>query len=121
EGYKSTDSATECAARLRELVDHPESWRGPEPRPERRAPRQDYSFATVTGGTVAFDDEMCLQCRDHPCVAACKPQILSLSEEAKGGKCTECFACEQECAFHAEGAIRITMPIPRLEEYIARR
>ena len=127
EGYKSVDSAGRCAARLRHLVEHPEEWRPAQPLPARPEPNATYSFPTVTGGTVAFDDELCLRCEDHPCVAACKPQILSVSEgtvrlnigvdEARGGKCIECFACEQECAFHAAGAIRITMPIPGLQEY----
>jgi ferredoxin len=130
EGYKSSDPASRCAARLRELVEHPQAWRPAQPVPARPQPRATYSFPTVTGGTVAFDDELCLRCPDHPCVPACKPQILSIQDdrirlnisldEARSGKCTECFACEQECYFHALGAIRITMPIPGLEDAAAR-
>jgi succinyl-CoA synthetase beta subunit len=131
EGYKSKDPASKCAARLRELVEHPAAWRPAQPLPTRSEPHPTYSFPTVTGGTVAFDDELCLRCPDQPCVPACKPQILSVRdgtvrlnislEEARSGKCIECFACEQECFFHAQGAIRITMPIPGLAEYVACR
>ena len=130
EGYKSGDSAAACARRLREMLEHPEDWGQAEATPQRPKPNVSYSFPTVTGGEIAFDDERCLQCKDHPCIPACKPQILSLEgktvrlnislEEARSGKCTECLACEQECYFHAEGAIRITLPIPGLDEYLAK-
>jgi NAD-dependent dihydropyrimidine dehydrogenase PreA subunit len=61
-------------------------------------------------------------------VEACKSKVLRFEgllpvlaipeQEAKKGKCTECLACELECQFHGNKALRIDLPIPGLESVI---
>ncbi len=127
EGYKSDDSAAECAQRLRELVDHPDRWPlpGPKPRENEAELVVNYGFDTVTGGRVDFDHDRCFRCPEAVCITACRPGILTLVDgvprlkitprEAARGKCTECLACEQECFFRGENAVCITLPIPGLD------
>jgi len=91
--------------------------------------RPAYEFSTVTGGTVSFDYSRCDQCQDKVCITDCQPGILKLDDgrpvlnitpqEAAKGKCTECLACEVECARRGNGGGRVLLPIPGLDDYLA--
>ncbi len=125
EGYRKDDSPDYCAGRLAALIqagtvrDVPP----PQPRPE---PQKPYRFATVTGGTVTYDHAVCAGCESKVCVKECAQKILQLNEEgcpvlnitpeeAKKGRCSECLACEVECAFQGAGGGYVRLPIPGLE------
>ncbi len=83
-----------------------------------------YSFKTITG-EIQIDYGKCPDCRDKPCIAACKPQVFKeesglpvLAIDAASvskGKCIECLACELECQFHGRGAIKIFLPLPSVD------
>jgi hypothetical protein len=86
----------------------------------------------VTGGTVTYDHSICTLCESKVCVKECVPKILSLNEEgvpvlnispeeAKRGRCTECLACEVDCFFRGAGGGQVLLPIPGLDEYLARQ
>jgi succinyl-CoA synthetase beta subunit len=131
EGYKKDDPPDFCAGRLHALIT--ESKRI-QPR-QRTAPQpsgaQDlYQFETVTGGTITYDHSICATCETKVCIDQCANRILSLNdkglpelnisrEEARGGRCVECLACEVDCFFHGAGGGKIQLPIPGLEEYLA--
>ena len=128
EGYKKDDTPKCCAERLRALVS---GHRPPdEPAAGRRRPlaQRPYTFETVTGGTVTFDHAVCGECDSKVCVSECVPQILCLNgegcpvlnitpEEAKGGKCSECLACDVACYFDGAAGGYVDLPIPGLEAY----
>ena len=134
EGYRKDDSPDFCAGRLRALIKEgrrstPEAL----PQPLREASDDEarlYQFATVTGGTVTFDHDICAACESKICVEECARHILSLNdeglpvlnitpEEAQKGRCAECLACEVDCFFKGAGGGRITLPIPGFDEYQA--
>jgi len=129
ECYGKDTPARTCAARLRALVDaHDVEKKTPPP---AAAPHDSsYEFRTVTRGTVSYDYGRCDACESKVCVADCVPRILKLeggrpvlnisAEDAAKGKCTECLACEVECAARGNGGGRITLPIPGLDEYLAK-
>jgi len=134
EGYRKDDSPDFCAARLHALIK--ESGQAvPEVQPQSQPDVAEgsarlYQFETVTGGTVSFDHEVCAACDAKVCIEECARQILSLNddglpmlnitpEEAKGGRCAECLACEVDCLFRGAGGGRISLPIPGLDEYLA--
>jgi succinyl-CoA synthetase beta subunit len=128
EGYGKDDSAVFCAERLRRLVDEgPYEPIGPDPISNPDAPKQPYSFRTLTGRWTV-DHAKCSTCDSKPCVSACHPNILELKdgkvvlditeEEAQKGRCTECLACEITCWHEANQAIRIDLPIEGLHEYL---
>lgn len=78
---------------------------------------------------VVIDVTKCPDCTTKACVAACKLYargILVLKDgiPALGGDAeyaqrvgTECLACEYECWFRGNSAIRIKAPTPGLDEY----
>jgi len=131
EGYGKDDSAMHCAERLRALIEggpyHP---KGPDPISNPDPPKDPYSFKTLTGQWT-IDHAKCTQCDSKPCVSACHPNILELKDgkvvlnitpdEAAKGRCTECLACEIACWSEAGQAIRIDLPIPGLDEYLAEK
>jgi hypothetical protein len=47
-------------------------------------------------------------------VPALKPTL----EEVKRGACTEDLACELDCELYGKKAIVITLPLPKLDEYL---
>jgi succinyl-CoA synthetase beta subunit len=121
EGYKKDDPAGFCARRLRELVDAWDYSKAHE-RPPEEPHEADYSFGTVTGGTVSYDYSKCRECKTKICIETCVPGILELDdggcprlkitpEDAAEGKCTECLACEVECFAKGNGGGRILLPI----------
>lgn len=125
EAYGKDDTPEFCAERLDDLV---RSFRQPEDqtsRPIRPPAREPYSFGTITNGTVVLDHAACRECESKICVERCVPGILSLEgdvpvlnitlEEARKGGCTECLACEVECAFDGNGGGRVFLPIPGLD------
>ncbi len=131
EAYGKDDSAVSCAERLRALVDGgPYSPIGPDPISNPDPPEKPYAFKTLTGQWTV-DHAKCASCDKKPCVDACHPNILELddgkvvlnitAEEAAKGRCTECLACEIACWAEAKKAIKIDLPIPGLDEYLAEK
>jgi Fe-S-cluster-containing dehydrogenase component len=78
---------------------------------------------------VIIDEEKCKGCKTHVCVDACKTfdrgilelvdgkPGVTLSVEDLKRRGTECLACEYECWFRGNGAIRIEVPMPGLDEF----
>lgn len=124
EAYGRDDSPELCAERLQTLI---ESYEPITKSPLHETPQvQDsYKFETITGGTVKFDHALCRNCESKICIETCVPQILSLDddipilnighEQAKGGACTECLACEVECYFLGNRGGTIHLPIQGLD------
>ncbi len=129
EAYGRETSASFCAKRLRELVDHWDySLAPPTRRTQEKPSPSTYRFETMTG-KISIDHEKCNTCIGKPCVDSCtakifkfdeqKKPILNISpQETKRGKCTECLACELACQFQGNKAIIIDLPIPGLEKAI---
>ena len=86
--------------------------------------KSDYSFDTVTSGTVTFDYSLCSNCINKVCISECQGGILKESDgvpvlnitktEAASGRCTECLACEVECLANGNGGGKISLPIDGL-------
>jgi succinyl-CoA synthetase beta subunit len=125
EAYGRNTSAAFCAARLKALSEKWDYASGPTlGGTEEKASPSSYSFETLTG-FLLIDHEKCRACESRPCVEACKSKVLRFegplpvlaipANEARRGKCTECLACELECQFHGNKALRIDLPIPGLE------
>ena len=125
EAYGKNDTPEFCAERLEMLVRSFSPPRERPPRPIPPAAQDPYAFGTITNGTVVLDHAACRECDSKICVERCVPGILSLEgdvpvlnitlEEARKGKCTECLACEVECAFEGNGGGRVLLPIPGLD------
>jgi len=126
EGYGKDTSPDFCAARLRDLIErHPRDTVPASPPPPPPEPKRPYRFKTLTG-EVVLDHEVCEQCQTKACISACVPKILTLKdgvpvlnitrEEAAKGKCTECLACDVDCAVYGLGGGRVILPIPGLDE-----
>jgi succinyl-CoA synthetase beta subunit len=127
ECYGKDTPVERCAQRLRELLT---AFQPPPPRPpvrQRRPATRPYTFTTLTG-EVTYDHEICARCESKVCVRACVPQILSLDpsgvpvlaitrEEAARGRCSECLACEVDCAALGAGGGYVALPIPGLDAY----
>jgi len=87
--------------------------------------KSDYSFDTVTGGTVSFDYSLCSTCTSKVCITECQGGILKEADgvpvlnitktEAASGRCTECLACEVECQAIGNSGGKIFLPIEGLE------
>jgi succinyl-CoA synthetase beta subunit len=126
-GFKKDNSADECAAYLRTLVNRQEK-RLPtvSPKPDPTSLENSYSFEIRTG-QITYDHALCATCESKICIQVCGPQILKLADglpilaithkEAKNGGCIECLACEVECWFHGNNGARIDLPINGLNEY----
>ncbi len=126
ECYGKDTSPDFCAKRLQALIQtHPKDTvpaSRPEPMPE---PEKPYRFKTLTG-EVVLDHAVCERCETKACISACVPRILTLQdgvpvlnitqEEAAKGKCTECLACDVDCAQYGLGGGRVILPIPGIEE-----
>ena len=132
EGYKKDDTPHLCAQRLRALA---EGYTPPGEAVEGRkkpAAERPYTFETVTGGRVTYDHAVCVSCESKACVKECVPQILTLNDEgcpvlnitpdeAKGGRCIECLACDVACYFDGAGGGYVDLPISGLDEYRRQR
>jgi succinyl-CoA synthetase beta subunit len=104
------------------------------PGPTRRRPApaaKPYTFSSPTG-EITYDHAVCARCTSKPCVSACVPQILRLDEaglpvlaisldEAKRGRCTECLACEVDCAALGAGGGHVELQVAGLDKYRAAR
>jgi len=78
---------------------------------------------------VIIDDSKCLDCKTHVCAEACKTYdrgilVIKDGKPTPAGDAeftkrvgTECLACEYECWFRGNKAIKIEVPIPKLDEY----
>ena len=128
ECYGKDTPVDACAARLAALVAG-FTPPPPPPRPPRRGPgpaERPYTFATPTG-EITYDHAVCARCQSKACVAACVPQILALSdgvpvlkvtrEDAARGRCTECLACEVDCAALGSEGGHVALEIAGLDEY----
>jgi succinyl-CoA synthetase beta subunit len=125
EAYGRDASPDYCAERLDALVKSYDPAEAAAPR-ALPAPREPYTFDTITGGTITFDHAICRDCESKICVQTCVPLILSLDggvpvlnisrDEARQGGCIECLACEVECYFRGAGGGRIALPIGGLDE-----
>ena len=126
EGYKKDDPADFCAERMKKLLaEYQPPAARPQPRPKPVA-QKPYTFKTLTG-SVTYDHAICVTCASKVCIRTCVPQILKLEDgvpvlaigedEAARGKCTECLACEVECAVHGAGGGYVDLPVPGLGEY----
>ncbi|MCD6120160.1 acetate--CoA ligase family protein [bacterium] len=129
EAYGKDDKVTFCAERMRALIDEHTSPSDAEleavkPLHNTDTPKLPYEFKTLTG-KITFDHAKCAKCESKACIEACKPGILELNDkgapalnisldDAARGKCTECLACEAECFYSGETAVRIELPIPGL-------
>ena len=82
---------------------------------------------------IIIDESKCEGCKTYACAVGCKlydrgilvikdgkPALAGDAEYAKRVG-TECLACEYECWFRGNKAIRIEAPIPGLEEYLKKR
>ena len=130
EGYKKDDTADFCAERMQLLVGANKANAQPRKPIVPSVPvfeaKDPYTFDTPTG-TIVYDHKVCRDCESKICVETCVPQILKLEdgkpvlkisrEDAKGGQCTECLACEVECRVGGKGGGRVMLPIPGLDEY----
>jgi len=89
-------------------------------------------FNVRSGGTVSIELDLCTGCETLACIKVCEiqggPLVLdkergvpglkwSLEEVERGG-CVECLGCELDCALHGHQAVTITLPLPRLDEYL---
>jgi succinyl-CoA synthetase beta subunit len=125
EAYGKDDTADFCAGRLDALIKEGKVKDLP-PAPPRAEPKEPYTFESPTG-TVTYDHAVCDTCESKVCVETCVRKILKLEdgrpvlnismEDAKGGRCIECLACEVECHFAGAGGGHVELPIPGLEEY----
>ena len=78
---------------------------------------------------VIIDESKCVECKTHACAAGCKTYargilVIKDGKPALGGDAefgkrvgTECLACEYECWFRGNKALRIEAPIAGLDEY----
>ena len=79
--------------------------------------------------SIRIDESKCEACSSKACIQACrsysrgiltlkdgKPRV-DMSPEELARKGTECLACEYECWFRGNAAIRIDVPIEGLEPY----
>jgi succinyl-CoA synthetase beta subunit len=125
EPYGKDDTVDFCAERLDALIKEGKVKDLP-PTPRRPEPKEPYTFESPTG-TVTYDHAVCDKCESKVCVETCVRKILKLEngrpvlnisrEDAKGGRCVECLACEVECRFAGAGGGHVHLPIPGLEEY----
>jgi succinyl-CoA synthetase beta subunit len=126
EGYKKDDPADFCAERMEKLLaEFIPSVEKSKPR-SRPVAQKPYTFKTLTG-SVTYDHAICALCESKACIKTCVPQILKLEDglpvlaitaaEAAKGKCTECLACEVECAVHGAGGGYVDLPIAGLDDY----
>jgi len=131
EAYGKDDSAAFCAERLDALVkEHAPVASYPCTPTARNEPAQEeYRFAIRTG-SISFDHAICARCATKPCIAACHAEILEPADgkprlkepaEESAHRCTECLACELACYEAKMRSIRIDLPIPGFDEYLAER
>ena len=79
---------------------------------------------------IIIDESKCVDCKTHACAAGCKLYdrgilVIKDGKPALGGDAeyaqrvgTECLACEYECWFRGNKAIKIEAPISGLEDYL---
>ncbi len=91
------------------------------------------TFEVLSGGTITIARERCPSCRTKACIAICAlqspgpvlvlegeaPALKPTFDEVKRGVCTECLGCLTECETKGEKAVRIDLPLPGLQEYVA--
>ncbi len=131
EGYRKTDTPAHIAERMETLIEEGPYGDGPagslarasqEPERPTESPNQT-RFATLTG-EVVLDHAACLECEAKPCLTSCVPQILTEQDgvpvlnideaDAARGGCTECLACEVECAHTGNHGGTVFLPMAGL-------
>ncbi len=82
---------------------------------------------------ITIDESKCVDCKTHACAAGCKLfsrgiLVIKDGKPALGGDAayaervgTECLACEYECWFRGNKAIKIEAPVAGLKEYLEKR
>jgi len=90
-------------------------------------------FKVRSGGTIAIDIALCVECETKACVEVCAiqggPLVLdverqvpslrwSLAEIERGG-CVECLGCELDCELYGKQAVRISLPLSGFDEYLS--
>lgn len=90
-------------------------------------------FNVRSGGTITIDLSRCPECETKVCVEICQvqggPLMLdedrgvpglrwNLADIARGG-CVECLGCELDCELYGRQAVRIDLPLDRLDEYLS--
>ncbi len=129
--YGKDTSVTECAVEMNRLIENKNRDNPISSSADIGNDRNlisDYSFNTVTGGTIGFNYTLCISCGSKVCISECQGGILKdingvpvlniSKEEASKGKCTECLACEVECAALGNGGGRIDLPVPGLDKEV---
>lgn len=125
-GFKKDDSVEYCAEQFDELVKQHQN--GQQIKTDFHPPvaKKPYIFETVTG-SVRFDHAICAECDAKICINNCVQNILQLEdgvpalkipkEEAKKGRCSECLACEVDCAYYGSGGGYVHLPVEGLDDY----
>jgi succinyl-CoA synthetase beta subunit len=124
--YGKDTSVSECAGEMNKLIENNSTNQKAVPKIISKKIKSDYSFKTITNGTICFNYELCFSCSSKVCISECQGGILEEKngvpvlnisrEQAAKGKCTECLACEVECFVHGNGGGRIDLPIPGLDK-----
>jgi formate hydrogenlyase subunit 6/NADH:ubiquinone oxidoreductase subunit I len=89
-------------------------------------------FRVRSGGTIAIDLDLCVDCESRACLNVCSVQggpltldalrrvpglRMSYAEIERGG-CVECLGCELDCSLYGLSAVTIDLPLDRLDEYL---
>ncbi|MFC2029946.1 hypothetical protein ACFLWA_04365 [Chloroflexota bacterium] len=89
-------------------------------------------FKVRSGGTLTIDLDRCVECESKVCLTVCEvqggPLVLDAARGVPGlnmshaeierGGCVECLGCELDCSLFGRDAIRIHLPLTRLDEYL---
>ena len=95
-------------------------------------PAATLEFEVRSGGSVIIDTTRCGECKSKACVTICAaqggPLVLDVERqvptlrwsvaEVRRGGCVECLGCELSCELYGGHAVHITLPVPRLDEYL---
>jgi succinyl-CoA synthetase beta subunit len=126
ECYGKDASPDFCVERLIKLVEESDPEK-PAASQIKKCPQvlKPYEFKTLTG-RVVFDHSKCAECESKICIRACVAGILKLkdrvpvlaisAEDARRGRCTECLACEVDCAVFGCRGGYVELPVPGLDE-----
>lgn len=90
-------------------------------------------FATMSGGAVSFDLDICARCTTKACVAACRlpnldcvialedglPALRVSAEAAARSACIECLACDLACRSDGRGGLSFDLPMPEFDAWLA--
>ncbi len=89
-------------------------------------------FKVRSGGTITITLERCAGCATQACWKVCDiqggplvwdaeravPALRWSAAEIERGGCVECLGCELDCTVFGHQAVKIELPLARLEEYL---